>query len=117
RRQVDLPAARDEHRPRESRVAVHAQPGHAAVGKDVEAQVGGAGAGRDLEGVGRVAAEGGPGEDLRPRRVVELQLRGDAGELARLDGAVLRVVAAEEARVDHHAADDAGNAQAYDAPV
>ena len=67
----------------------------------------------DVEPVARIALErrlGQQVEPLRPRDVVLLDHRA-------LDRAAVRVVAAEEAGVDDHAADDPRDAEADDAPV
>jgi hypothetical protein len=67
----------------------------------------------DIEPVDRVALQRRLAHEVEPLRARDVVLLDHRA----LDRAAVRVVAAEEARVDHHAADDPGDAEADDAPV
>lgn len=100
-------------------LAVHTQPGDAAVRVLVDAQVREALLDVDGEPVGRVAADRRTGYQGHPLHVVGEQLIGRRGARHRggLDGDGLRVVAPEVGGVDDDAAHHAGGAQAHQGPV
>ncbi len=90
-----------------------AEPRDPAVGDDVEPEVAHPERRGDVEPVDRVALERRLGHQVEPLRARDVVLLDDRA----LDRAAVGVVAAEEAGVDDHAADDPGDAEADDAPV
>ena len=99
-------------------LAVHPEPGHAAVGVDREPDVGPAPVARRPRSGSRES----PSHGDRSTSVVHVQLLEHRVLGVALDGQPLhrdvrRVVALERRRVDHHAAHDAGHAEAHDRGV
>src|SRR5688500_10107146 len=97
---------------------MHAKPGDATVGIDVESQVGEWRRALHGELVPRVALQRRPWEYLRPCGGRGDRLRvGRALDARSLDGARFGIVAAIEARIDDHTADDSGDSESQDTPV
>ena len=99
------------------RLAVHVQPGDAAVRGDGQPYVGDAGRLVDVDEVLVVAREPGLCAQGHPLGVGELVGRRIAVARASLQPALLREVAGEVGRVDHDAPHDARRTEPDDAPV
>ncbi len=98
-------------------LAVHPQPGDAAVRPDVQPDVRVPGGVGDREGVRGVAAQRGPRHQVGPLGGQHLLGRGVPGHRRALYGRRLRVVAGEVRGVHHHAAHHARRAEPDDRPV
>ena len=100
-------------------LAVHPQPGDPAVGVLLEPQMREPALALHGEAVGRVPADGRPGDDLRPLDPGREQVLGRNHSIhaGRLDTDRLRVVAAEVGGVDDDAPDHARHAEPDERPV